>query len=112
MFRVTRIWGLWLLMVMTVIDERSVDAYAAHADGLVRFAAGLVGPSDAQDVVSDGRLVSPISVTRFISALRGRSALSAMQWSRSYDRAYGLNDMDSRYACGGSGRSFDTRASE
>lgn len=41
---------LWL---MTVIDERSVDAYAAHADGLVRFAAGLVGPSDAQDVVAD-----------------------------------------------------------
>lgn len=40
-------------MVMTVIDERSVDAYTANADGLVRFAAGLVGPSDAQDVVSE-----------------------------------------------------------
>lgn len=40
-------------MVMTVIDERSVDTYAAHADGLVRFAAGLVGPSDAEDVLSD-----------------------------------------------------------
>lgn len=40
-------------MVMTVMDEKSVDAYAAHADGLVRFAAGLVGPSDAQDVLSD-----------------------------------------------------------
>lgn len=40
-------------MVMTVIDERSVDAYAKHADGLIRFAAGLVGPSDSQDVVSD-----------------------------------------------------------
>ena len=47
-------------MVMTVIDERSVDAYTAHADGLVRFATGLVGPSDAQDVVSEAmaRLMS------------------------------------------------------
>jgi len=40
-------------MVMTVIDEGLVDAYAKHADGLVRFAAGLVGPSDAEDVLSD-----------------------------------------------------------
>lgn len=38
---------------MTVIDERTVDAYAAHGDELVRFATGLVGPSDAQDVVAD-----------------------------------------------------------
>lgn len=45
---------------MTVIDETSVDAYGAHADGLVRFATGLVGPSDAQDVVADAmaRLMS------------------------------------------------------
>lgn len=45
---------------MTVIDEKSLDTYAAHADGLVRFAAGLVGPSDAEDVLSDAmaRLMS------------------------------------------------------
>jgi RNA polymerase sigma-70 factor (ECF subfamily) len=35
------------------VNQRSVSAYVAHADGLVRFASGLVGPSDAQDVVSD-----------------------------------------------------------
>jgi len=47
-------------MVMTVIDERSVDAYAAHGDELIRFATGLVGPSDAQDVAADAmaRLMS------------------------------------------------------
>jgi len=48
---------LWL---MTVIDEISIDAYTAHGDELVRFATGLVGPSDAQDVVADAlaRLMS------------------------------------------------------
>ncbi len=41
---------LWL---MAVLDETSVDAYAKHAQELTRFATGLVGPSDAQDVVAD-----------------------------------------------------------
>ncbi|MGI8516876.1 MAG: hypothetical protein ACR2ME_00820 [Acidimicrobiia bacterium] len=32
------------------------DIYEAHARELVRFAAGLVGPADAQDVVSEAAL--------------------------------------------------------
>lgn len=40
-----------------IVDERSdSEAYAAHCDELVRFATGLVGPGDAQDVVSDAML--------------------------------------------------------
>jgi DNA-directed RNA polymerase specialized sigma24 family protein len=39
---------------MTVIDDDTyVDAYSANGQSLVRFATGLVGPSDAQDVVAD-----------------------------------------------------------
>lgn len=38
---------------MSVIDETSVDAYVRHAGELTRFATGLVGRSDAQDVVAD-----------------------------------------------------------
>jgi RNA polymerase sigma-70 factor (ECF subfamily) len=38
---------------MTVIDETSADLYSRHAVELTRFATGLVGPSDAADVVSE-----------------------------------------------------------
>lgn len=51
---------IWL---MTVLDETSVDAYASHARDLIRFATGLVGPSDAQDVVAEAMarlMVSPV----------------------------------------------------
>lgn len=41
------------LGLMTVIDETAVDAYDRHAQELTRFATGLVGSSDAQDVVAD-----------------------------------------------------------
>jgi DNA-directed RNA polymerase specialized sigma24 family protein len=42
-------------------DERTdAEVYAAHAEELVRFATGLVGPDDAADVVTDAfvRLVT------------------------------------------------------
>ena len=39
---------------LMIVDERSdADVYARYAGELVRFATGLVGPSDAPDVVSE-----------------------------------------------------------
>lgn len=38
---------------MVVHDTPDEEIYAKHADALVRFATGLVGPADAPDVVSD-----------------------------------------------------------
>ena len=38
---------------MAVTDDQTAALYAEHADELIRFATGLVGPSDAPDVVSD-----------------------------------------------------------
>ena len=34
-------------------SQRAEEVYRAHADALVRFATGLVGPADAGDVVAD-----------------------------------------------------------
>lgn len=39
------------------------ELYSLHADALIRFATGLVGPSDAQDVVADAMarlMVAPV----------------------------------------------------
>jgi RNA polymerase sigma-70 factor (ECF subfamily) len=51
-------------VLLMEVDERSDEAvYSAHAAELVQFAAGVVGPSDAADVVADAflRLVgSPV----------------------------------------------------
>jgi len=44
-----------------VIDDQTVNVYQKHSSELTRFATGLVGPSDAQDVVAD-------AVTRLITA--------------------------------------------
>jgi RNA polymerase sigma factor (sigma-70 family) len=38
---------------MTELDDRFLRLYAEHAVELTRFATGLVGPSDAADVVAD-----------------------------------------------------------
>ncbi len=38
---------------MDVYAARDADIYAKYSDALVRFASGLVGPSDAPDVVSE-----------------------------------------------------------
>jgi DNA-directed RNA polymerase specialized sigma24 family protein len=40
-------------MPMTVDVRSDAAVYAAHATEMVRFATGLVGPSDAPDVVAD-----------------------------------------------------------
>jgi RNA polymerase sigma-70 factor (ECF subfamily) len=41
---------------MDVHNAANADIYAKHSDALVRFATGLVGPSDAADVVSEAVL--------------------------------------------------------
>jgi RNA polymerase sigma factor (sigma-70 family) len=38
------------------VEEADAEVYRKHADDLVRFATGLVGPSDAADVVSEAVL--------------------------------------------------------
>jgi RNA polymerase sigma-70 factor (ECF subfamily) len=38
------------------VEEADAEVYRKHADDLVRFATGLVGPSDAADVVSEALL--------------------------------------------------------
>ena len=44
-------------VVLMGVDERSDRAvYSAHAGELVQFATGVVGPSDAEDVVADAFL--------------------------------------------------------
>lgn len=46
-------------MGQRVIDrDRDAEIYARHADELIRFATGMVGPSDAADVVSSAVLHS------------------------------------------------------
>jgi RNA polymerase sigma-70 factor, ECF subfamily len=38
------------------VDESDVDIYTKYADELTRFATGLIGPSDAEDVVVNAYL--------------------------------------------------------
>ena len=38
------------------VEEADAEVYRKHADDLIRFATGLVGPSDASDIVSDAFL--------------------------------------------------------
>jgi RNA polymerase sigma factor (sigma-70 family) len=38
------------------VESGDAEVYRKHADDLIRFATGLVGPSDAADVVSDAVL--------------------------------------------------------
>ena len=38
------------------VEEADAEVYRKHADDLVRFATGLVGPSDASDIVSEAFL--------------------------------------------------------
>ena len=47
-------WGVGDDLGLMVVESRTdADVYAAYADELVRFATGLVGPADAQDVVAE-----------------------------------------------------------
>ncbi len=41
---------------MDVYEARDAEIYAKYSDALVRFATGLVGPTDAADVVSEAVL--------------------------------------------------------
>lgn len=89
-------------------DERTdAEVYAAHADELVRFATGLVGPDDAADVVSDAfvRLVSaPVW-----PAARDRRVLwyrAVVHGARSHHRStYRRRARESRVAAGASSTS-------
>ena len=59
------------LGLMVVMDETSADLFSRHAAELTRFATGLVGPSEAADVVADAmaRGNSPyLSKCLFVSA--------------------------------------------
>ena len=38
------------------VEEADAEVYRKHADDLIRFATGLVGPSDASDIVSEAFL--------------------------------------------------------
>ncbi len=75
-----------------IVDERSdAEVYAAHADELVRFATGLVGRSDAEDVVSEA--VLSVMSSRVWPHARNRRALlyravlfQARSWLRSTAR--------------------------
>lgn len=75
-----------------IVDERSnADAYAAHSEELVRFATGLVGPSDAQDVVSEAML--RVMTSRVWAEAENRRALmfravlyESRMWHRSNRR--------------------------
>jgi len=53
-------------VLIVVMDETPTDLYARHAGELVRFATGLVGPSDAPDVVSEAmvRLIASAPTPR------------------------------------------------
>ena len=77
------------------VDIRTDAAvYAAHAQELVRFATGLVGPHDAPDVVADAFLTltaSPVWATaRDRRALWYRAVVfQARSWQRSAARRRG-----------------------
>jgi RNA polymerase sigma factor (sigma-70 family) len=62
-FDVTQMVGLRHRIGVEAADS---EVYRKHADDLIRFATGLVGPSDATDIVSDAVL----------------SCLSSAQWAR------------------------------
>jgi RNA polymerase sigma factor (sigma-70 family) len=65
---------------------RDAELYEKHADALVRFATGLVGPSDAADVVSD-------AVLRVVSS----PAWASVRDPRAYLYRAVLNEAHSQY---------------
>jgi RNA polymerase sigma-70 factor (ECF subfamily) len=75
-----------------IVDERSdAEVYAQHCDELVRFATGLVGPTDAQDVVAEAML--RVMASRVWAHAENRRALmykavffEARIWTRSLRR--------------------------
>jgi RNA polymerase sigma factor (sigma-70 family) len=47
---------------LMIVEEADAEVYRKHADDLIRFATGLVGPADAGDVVADAVLSCLCSV--------------------------------------------------
>ena len=56
------------------VEEADAEVYRKHADDLIRFATGLVGPSDASDIVSEAFL-SCLSSAGWIKVTEKRSYL-------------------------------------
>ena len=56
------------------VEEADAEVYRKHADDLIRFATGLVGPSDAADVVSEAFL-SCLNSAGWITVTEKRSYL-------------------------------------
>ncbi len=56
------------------VEEADAEVYRKHADDLIRFATGLVGPSDASDVVSEAFL-SCLNSARWTTVTEKRSYL-------------------------------------
>ena len=73
---------------MVVHDTPDEEAYAKHADALVRFATGLVGPADAPDVVSDA-VISAMTSRRWPSIDNRRAYLyrSVLNQARMHHRS-------------------------
>jgi len=84
--------GLGDYITSMLVEERfDSKVYADHAVALIRFATGLVGPADAQDVVSDAvlRVMSSAVWQRALDrkALLYRAVLfEARSWQRSAQR--------------------------
>jgi len=84
-----------------MIHESDGEIYRKHADELVRFASGLVGPSDAGDVLSSAVLrtfTSPAwpSVTNRRAYLYRAVLNEARMWRRSQGRRLVRDDRHGR----------------
>lgn len=73
---------------MVVHDTPDEELYAKHADALVRFATGLVGPADAPDVVSDA-VISAMTSRRWPDVENRRAYLyrSVLNQARMHHRS-------------------------
>jgi RNA polymerase sigma factor (sigma-70 family) len=84
-----------------MIHESDGEIYEKHADELIRFASGLVGPSDAGDVLSSAVLrtfTSPAwsSVTNHRAYLYRAVLNEARMWRRSQGRRLQRDDRHGR----------------
>jgi RNA polymerase sigma factor (sigma-70 family) len=96
-------------MPMTVDVRSDAAVYAAHAPEMVRFATGLVGPSDAPDVVADAFV--RLSAAPVWDAALDRRALwyrAVLFEARSFQRSTARRrDREVRVAVGSSSTSVE-----